>query len=111
MTEQSVPFLEFVFFICTANLPILSLALFLVVIALRRVTKSWLRVVTFSICWALTSTLTTLVFTFWGRFNSIISNGLLAFYTPALIATFITTAPLFLLRRKEVPISHSRNEA
>jgi hypothetical protein len=111
MEEQNVPFVEFVFVICAANLPILLLALFFVVIALRKLTISWLRIVVFSIPWALVSNLTALALILSGYFSSITGNGLLDFYTPVLIATLITTAPLFLLRRKEAPTLHSRDEA
>lgn len=111
MVEQSVPFIEFVFFICAANLPILLFALPFVVIALRRLTRSWLRIVVLSISWALANTLTALALTLSEHFNSITGNGLLDFYTPALTAALITTAPLFLLRHKGVPTAHSRDES
>ncbi|MNG02124.1 hypothetical protein D3C84_851320 [compost metagenome] len=101
MEEQSITLLEFALLVCVISMPVLLFALFIVVFVLRRSTVSWPRIAGLAVAWVLVSALMSILF--WlvaGNLKFSFGNSLLNVFWPALIATIITTAPFFLMRRK-----------
>lgn len=102
MTEQSIPFLEFCWFLVAISLPVflMGLASFACMLRWRKV--SWFRVLTILPLWLLAAAFLTIVLCIamtMADFNWHFKYDYLMIFTPALIATLITTIPAYWLSK------------
>lgn len=112
MEERSITLLDFASLLFAISLPVLLFALFTVTPMLRRFTSSWLRIGLLVALWIFMNFLaTTVLWLVAGYLELSFGNSFLNFLWPILITALITTAPIFLLRRKEALTSHLRDKA